>query len=231
MNRYGLVIGAAAIAAIVGGISASLLSGSSAGGIAVVDLDEVARQLGRDAEMVNSIQTQAGQLSQKLTAVQQDANQKLQQIRASLGEQPTEDQAKQFLQIQRNAALQLNQLRQRAESSLGQHRLQLVGQFREQTKPIATKVAKEKGLTTVFTRNDAVVFSFDDAVDITDEVVAEMKAAGLASSPSQKAPTATPAPTTPASSQQPATAAAPQPEAAGPVRQVSAEVPADESTK
>lgn len=188
MNRNVLTTVVAVVAAFGVGLTWSYLTSGTKGGVAIVDLDEVARRLGREAEMTQSIQSAAGALNQRLTAVQKDAEGKLKAIQADLGSDPSPEEAQQFVQQARSAQIQFNQLRQRAQQQLGNHRRQLVNQFRQDTQPIAAKVAKQKGFTTVVTRNDAFVFSFDNTVDITDDVIALMSAEAPAKQASKPAP-------------------------------------------
>lgn len=178
MNRSAITTVIAVVAAFSVGLTWSYLTGSGHGSVAIVDLDEVARRLGRDKEMVESVQTQAGALNQRLVAAQNSAVQQLNQVKASLNEdeQITNEEAQQFVRLQRSAQLQLNQLQQQARTGLNQHRQQLVSQFRKDAQPIAMKAAKERGFDSVVTRNDTVVFSYDSSVDITEDVIKLMSA-------------------------------------------------------
>jgi len=176
VKKSNLMLGAALVAAFGAGLAWSFVAGGSQGGVAVIDLDRVAHELGKDVEIVNSFQSQAGALQQQLNAAQQKAAQELKQIRAGLGETPSEEDAKKFLLTQQTVQVNLNKMRNQAGAMLTQHRQQIVSDFRESTKPIVSEVARDKGLATVMTRNDAVVFAYDDAVDITDEVIARLRA-------------------------------------------------------
>lgn len=223
MNRNLLTVAVVVAAAFGIGWTVSHYTGSQGGGVAVVDLDEIAKQLGRSDQMANTVQATAGKLSDSLAKAGNQLNAQLNQIKAGLGEQPTQEEAQKYLQTQRAAQLQFNQYTQQVRSALDQTRVKLVADFRTETRPHAQKIAKEKGLDTVFTKNDAVVFAFDDAVDITDEVIALMKAEGLAAAP---AAAPAPSPAAPASSAPeyqptesqvvPASATAPAQEAAAP---------------
>lgn len=197
MNRSAMTTVVAVVAAFSVGLTWSYFtSGSRPGGVAIVDLDEVARRLGTDKEMIESVQNQAGALNQRLVAAQESAVKQLNQVRSNLGEdqQITNEEAQQFVRLQRSAQLQLNQLQQQARLNLNQHRQQLVGEFRKTAQPIAARVAKEKGFDSVVTRNDSVVFSYDNSVDITEDVIKLMSA----EMPARPAPKATPRSETPA---------------------------------
>ncbi len=66
MNRTALTTVTAVVCSFAVGLGWSYYTGQKAQGVAVVDLDEVARKLGRDAEMVQSFQGEAGRLNQAL---------------------------------------------------------------------------------------------------------------------------------------------------------------------
>lgn len=159
-------------------------------GVAVVDLDEVSRQLGRQASMQQSLQEKTQVAQKTLAAIEQDAVVQLQEARRSLGENPTKEQAQNFQKMQQSATLQFNQLKQKAEQQVSGHRQQLVSQFREQARPVVARVAKEHGFSTVITRNDMFLFSYEQAVDITSDVVKAMSKASPAPASSDAKATA-----------------------------------------
>jgi Skp family chaperone for outer membrane proteins len=167
--------------------------------VAVVDLDAVAHRLGLDAQMQKSVQGQTELVQQKLAALEQNAAVQLEEVRRGLGAAPSTQEEAKFRRMQQNAQLQLNQLKQKAEQELTQQRQQLVTRFREDAKPYAARVAREKGFSTIVTRNDTFLFSYDAAVDITDDVTKLMRqelpraaAAGMVTAP-KPAPQAMPA--------------------------------------
>ena len=60
----------------------------------------------------------------------------------------------------------------------------LISRFREEVKPVALKIATGKGLGIVQLKNDLTILASEPALDITDEVVAELShAAKVSSSP------------------------------------------------
>jgi Skp family chaperone for outer membrane proteins len=111
-----------------------------------------------------------------LLAVKQNTVNQLEEVRKGLGEAPTQDEAKNFIRLQQTANLKFNQLKQEADAQLGQHRQRLIDDFRKDAKPIAEKVAKTRGFSTVVTKNDSFVFAYDEGVDITSEVIQLMSA-------------------------------------------------------
>jgi len=162
--------------------------------------------------MVTSIQNQAGALTQRLTAAQNSAVAQLNKVKAGYSEDEkiTNEEAQQFVRLQKSAQVQLTQLQQQARVNINNHRQQLVSQFRKDAQPIAAKIAKDKGFDSVVTRNDTVVFSYDNTVDITEDVIkqmsAEMPARPATSKSAVKPATATkPAPAKTAAAPKPST--------------------------
>lgn len=164
------------------------------GGVAVVDLDRVANELGRSTVMLQQLQLQQNGLNQKLAAVKTSLEAQLNEKIEELPEEPSEEETANFLKLKRNARIQLAGYKQKASNSLGQLKNSAIQGFRSEAMPAAREVAKERGLSVVLTSNDAVVFTFDDAVDITDEVIARL-AQNQPSQPAAQAPLKpTPAP-------------------------------------
>lgn len=161
-------------------LSATLLSvgcGTStepAGGVAIVDLDRVAKELGRDTVMVQQLQQQQSGLQQQLAEVKTSFEQQLAESFEELPETPDEEQTKKLLTMKRNANIQLATYKQQASNALGQMKNTVISQFRTEVLPVARAVAMERKLSVVLTSNDSVVFTYDRAVDITDDVIARL---------------------------------------------------------
>ena len=66
----------------------------------------------------------------------------------------------------------------------------LISRFREEIKPVALKVATGKGLGIVQLKSDLTILANEPALDITDEVVAELSR--TANDTSKPAPSPTP---------------------------------------
>ena len=145
-----------------------------AGAVAVIDLDTVAHHVGRDAEMADLLKQREAALNEQLQAAQLAYQEQISEQRASLGDDPTNEQLHQLAQMQRQANLNLNQARVQAENDLQRHRSQLVSRFRDEVKPVARVVAAERGLSIIVTKNDTVVFTYDTTADITAEVIEAM---------------------------------------------------------
>ncbi len=173
---------------------------AAAGGVAVIDLDQVATQLGRDVQMVNSIRQQQSKLNDQLQQYQVSLKKQLDEKKTELERAQSvsaEDQQQRqadLNSLDRALGLKLNQVRQQAQRTLSGHRQQLVAKFRNEVKPIAQAVAAEHGLSVVVTKNDNVVFAYAHAVDITDRVIEKMQSAGPTSAAANTASRTVPAP-------------------------------------
>ena len=164
----------------------------SAGGLAVVDLDEVARQVGADGEIAQALQTREASLNSQLQVMKANYVQQLKDRKELYGENPTEAQSQQLVSINRQINMNLISAQQKATSHLTSHRSELILKFRGQVGPIAEQIAKQRGLSIVVPKNDGWLLAVDESVDITNDVAEALK-------PNWKPivlPSAAPAPTT-----------------------------------
>ncbi len=186
MPRQTLMFALCALIAVGAGAAGSWLTRAK-GGVAVVDLDKVAKELGRVDAMENDLRSAQNTLANQLSNVQKQAIEQLTEMEKGLGEAPDAEELKKFKATAQATQVQFNGLQKQAISKITQRRDLLVFGFRQEARPVVEKIAKSKGAATVITKNEA--FTFDNTVDITDEVIAEMKA--NPAKPSVTAPAAT----------------------------------------
>lgn len=144
------------------------------GPVAVIDLDAVAKQLGRDKRIVQMIEERQVSLNSQMMKTQDSLIQQLNQKKVEFGDL-SEEEATQLSQLQKQANAILTTTRAQAQSNLTQFQQEVVDRFRAEAKPIAMELAAKKGCRVVLSKNDSVVFAFDEAVDLTAEVAAVMK--------------------------------------------------------
>lgn len=157
------------------------------GGVAIVDLEQVAKRLGRQEVMNKELQQRQQQITAELAKLEQQAQQQLEQAAAQLGPEPTPEQQQQLQQLRTQLLQKINQARLQAQNMLQQARVELVGTFREEVRPVAQKVATERGLSIVLVR-DQQVLSYEPAADITDQVVDRLPLSPAAEKAPEKAP-------------------------------------------
>src|SRR5262245_15154334 len=172
------------LAAILGGFMACLVGCSTkapdkaaarpAGGVGVVDLDVVAKRLGRDIEMNNLVQERVSSLNNKLTTLQGSMRRLYDEKREKLGDDPTEEQLKELQAWQERTDAQLQESKRKAEAELATYKQQLIDQFREQAKPVLREVAAARGLSIVIPKNNALLLTVDPAAELTDDVATKM---------------------------------------------------------
>lgn len=195
-----------------GGSSAS----SSHGGLAVVDLDKVAAETGKNIQMKEIFQLQENSVKQQLAKAQFSANSQLEAKSKEFGETPTEEQQKELAQFRFNATNVLTKLQNQAGTKLSQAKQDQIAKFRSEIKPIAQEVAMKRGLSVVIPKNDGLLLAVDPGVDITDDVIKAYR---------EKRPAPTAAPAAAAS-----TPAATKPAAAAPARTATKAKDTEEST-
>lgn len=170
------------------GAPATTAATATKGGLAVIDLDLVAKSIGRTQEINETWQVRKNALDQALQKLQASFNEQISAKKTEFGEEATEEQQKQIAAMQRDATNKLVQAGRKAQADLEQYRQQMVANFRAEVRPFAQQVASDKGLGVVIPKNEGFLLSIDPAVDITADVIS----AYAAKRPSQ-APAATPA--------------------------------------
>ena len=156
-------------------------SSSPTSDIAVVDLNEVAKNLGSDIQIIAAVEERKENLNRQLRGAKTNYESQLRSTKNELGKELTAEQTQQLLKLKKQANQQLLQVAQQAKANLDQHRVQLTLEFKKEAKKVVEEVAEEKGLSLVVTKNDSVVLLYDDAVDITSEVTDRMRAVQPAS--------------------------------------------------
>ena len=156
---------------------AAAASQKPVGGVGVVDLDKVAKVIGRDIEMKQKVQEKMDSLNNQLSTLQGALRRQYDEKRENFGDNPTDEQLKELQTSENLMERQLLERKRKAEAELSVCRQELVDQFREQAKPVLREVAAARGLSIVVPKNDGLLLSIDPAVEITDDVAAKMSAA------------------------------------------------------
>lgn len=149
-------------------------SSSNHGPVAVVDLDAVAQKLGRDKQIVQLIEQRQMSLNEQVSTTQKSLIQQLNQKKSEFGEL-SEEEAKQLAEMQTKANAILANTRTQAQVNLTAFQQETIDRFRAEAKPIALEIAGKKGCRVVLSKNDTVVFAFDQTVDLTDELAEVMR--------------------------------------------------------
>ena len=152
-----------------------LPSAASSGGVAVVDLNAVAKATGRDEAINERLESARVDLNEQLTQIAADLEKQLKDQQEKVGATPKPDEQQQLQEMAVRAQRQLAEKQQLAQQKATQFQLELVNEFRRQLTPVAEKVAASRGADVVVILDDSVLW-FDSGVDITDEVIADLRA-------------------------------------------------------
>ena len=142
--------------------------------IAVVDLNTVAKALGRDDAIVKNVKTANDKLNQQLEQITADVQKQLETEKTKLGEKPSKEKEQKFIQLVQQANNQLSQTKQVAIQKSQQLQNSLVAEFRNEVSNISQEIAQENGYLTVLAINDGLLW-VDATVDITSEVITKMR--------------------------------------------------------
>lgn len=176
-----LALGVAGLAGC--GWQAGTASSSTAtGGVAVVDLDEIARATGSKTRLDDMIKMREVNLNNALgkfnTDVSDDIKGKIQEykdLEEQAGKELSPEEAKKLRSEVMQAQAKLQQARSKAQIDLQGFTEELKLTFRKQIKPIAQEVAEKKGFSIVIPKNEGLLLSVSPANDITNDVIVALQ--------------------------------------------------------
>ncbi len=146
-------------------------SSSSRGGMAVVDLDKVAAETGRDRQLAQSLEMAQNSLNQSYAKTVESAKSQLNAKLKEYGEDVSDTEKKEYSEMERSAASQLTQIQNKARADFEAYKQKQIAQFRAELKPISQEIAAKRGLSIVIPKNEGLLLSVDPGVDITDDVI------------------------------------------------------------
>jgi Skp family chaperone for outer membrane proteins len=135
----------------------------------------IARGLGRTELIQQQTEAAREQLNAQLAKITLDLNTELEQKRADLGAKPDEDALQQFDVLAANANQRLQQTQLLAQQKFASYRQLLLNDFRAELQSFATPIARQRGASGIALIDSSILW-FDPSADITDEVIAEMRA-------------------------------------------------------
>ena len=145
--------------------------------VAVIDLQAVIRALGGEEVLAQQINQANRQISHQLGDVKKGLQRQLQEEREKY--EIIGDEAEAELEEKAAVANQrLQQTRRVAQQRASEFRTAVIEEFRDKVQPYASEIARERGAVLVVTAATSMLW-FDAEVDITDEVIAAMRKAGL----------------------------------------------------
>jgi Skp family chaperone for outer membrane proteins len=144
-------------------------------GLAVVDLEAVARALGRDDAMTQQVNVVNESLRLQLREAAERLREELQAEQDAIGDDASESDQARFEQLLAEANRRLEDTQRAALMRSTQFRQAVVSDFRREVVIVAREIAARSDIPAVLS-SDASLLWYDRALDITDEVIAEMRA-------------------------------------------------------
>ncbi|NLT69354.1 MAG: OmpH family outer membrane protein [Verrucomicrobiaceae bacterium] len=167
------------------------------GGVAILDIDEVARQLGVEEKVRVDLLNMQNSLNTDLQRTQTTMQDQMTRVEQTAGENPTEEQKKQIFATNQQLNEEFNRIKGQAQQTLAQERIRMINDFRSRLEPIALQAAEASGLEIVLMKVTPPVFAYATSVDITQATIKLALDAGMQVQPAaETAPV--PAPSTPA---------------------------------
>jgi Skp family chaperone for outer membrane proteins len=182
----------ALLVAVAGGLIAGCGQLPGGAGVAVIDLAAIAKATGHDKVMEKQMEAARAELGSQLTQVAGNLEKQLQDEQARLGGAAAAAREKGFQQQAAQARQQLAQTQALAQQKAQEFQIGLAARYREAVQPIAGEMARANGARVLLVSDPSLLW-FDAAVDITDEVIAELRANPVQLPPPSGAESAPPA--------------------------------------
>ncbi|MEM9281411.1 MAG: OmpH family outer membrane protein, partial [Verrucomicrobiota bacterium] len=159
--------------------SLTAVANAQSGGVAVLDIDAVARELGVEDKVRVDLITMQADLNTELQRTQAAMQNQMNEVEASAGEAPSDQQRQQILATNQQLNAEFNRLKNEATQNLAQERVKMINEFRVRLEPVALMAAKKRGFDVVLMKVTPPVFTYGDEVDITEDTIKLAVEAGM----------------------------------------------------
>lgn len=146
--------------------------------VGVIDLDRISQETGHTEMAQAQLNELRSTLQKDLSDTQTRLKNDMQASQDKLGEKPTPEQITEMQQAASKMQSEMMQQQTSASQALQSKQTELITTFRNNVRAVADRVAQKRGMHIILLRNPSVLLGSDKEVDITDEVLAEMKKAG-----------------------------------------------------
>ena len=154
------------------------------GEIAIINLNEIARQLGERQRWQSEMADREAELNERLELMKLSFEKELTATKASLGEDLTDEQNQSIKALTARYNTSILQERDHARGQYAQFQAGLESEFRTKVKSVAMDVARALGCSVVLQHN--AVVDYDASADITVRVIEKLQGASeFADSPRQ----------------------------------------------
>ncbi|KPJ89849.1 MAG: hypothetical protein AMJ53_15445 [Gammaproteobacteria bacterium SG8_11] len=141
----------------------------------VMDLEAIANATGQAAIIKQQIETANEELKSQLNTIADRMNEQLANEKKKIESKPTKNDKLYLEQLTLEANQKMQQAKILASQKSQQYQAALIQKLRQDVSPIAEKIARKRGAKVVLIANSATLW-FDPIVDITDEIIGELRA-------------------------------------------------------
>ena len=184
MKRFTPLVGLCVLLAIL--LAGCNQPSGSSNSILIVDLAAVAKATGQEQRMQQASQEAIAELSVQLQNRARELEEGLEAQRGLIGDSPTVEQEQTLQESAMAAQQEYAQLQTGAQQQVQQLEVSMVLEYREQITPIVENIARSRSVAAVLL-SDTAVFWIDPDADITDEVIAAIRAEGSLAEASEEA--------------------------------------------
>ncbi len=160
------------------GVDANQAKAAGGGGVATIDLDKIAKGMGWFDDMQRKVGAAEQELALKVDSLRTELETRLRDEQRRMGDKPTQEQQDRLAAMQLVAQRQLQEAQAQSQLQAQQTRQQVISQYRDLVRPVARRVAEQKGFTVIVLPTDAIFWS-DPATDLTDTVMDELQRTGV----------------------------------------------------
>lgn len=155
----------------------------------VVDFAAVAKALGRDASIQQKLEQAATQLNTQLLQITTELTEQYEAEKARRGEAETlsEEDSVFLTNLAGEVEQRIQGSQQEARQKAAAYRASLIAQLREEVQREAARIARERDASSVMLSAPDLLW-FDPEADITDEVIAQLRALDTANGGDTAAP-------------------------------------------
>lgn len=171
-NTLRIIILASSLVLLTGCEFLNLFIGNST---LVIDLDAVAKATGQSDLMQKELEFANLKLTEQLKLVASELEVEISDKKEKLGKSPSETELKEFQEFTLQAQKQLTNTKNIAVQQSTNFRSDLILRFRNTVREIAEDIALKSGSKLILVSNYETIW-FDPSSDITDEVIAIMRA-------------------------------------------------------
>lgn len=182
MKPFALLVAATAL--MLGLAACGQLNGP----VAVLDLNRVVKESGLLAQANNQLAASRQKLRQQMGQVKSQLSTQLAKAKEGLGKKPSKEKQAEYDKEVREANRRLVRARAQAARYMSNLQSRLQAWMRQQVRPVARQVADAKGMKLVLLAGNGLVLDHDTSLDITDQVVAELRRGGSGSPPQVQVP-------------------------------------------